>query len=123
VHDRRTFIDRTHRFCLQYPPIYIVVRDTSQRGSIVALQAQREIYVWLDKRFKLEQLDEISRSGNPPEPTKINGVTFYYVGPGGGVVDYSDDFLFNLRGKILHIEFDGPYINDNHPSEEAKKLI
>ncbi len=117
-----TFVDRTHRFCFQYPPIYKVVRDTSKRKSVVALGAEGQIYVWLDKRFQLKQLDDISRSGNPPEPTKINGVTFYYVGPGGGGVDYSDDFLFNLRGKILHIEFDGPYIDDNKPSEEAKKL-
>ena len=86
------------------------------------LQAEGQIYVWLDKRFKLEQLDDISRSGNPLEPTQINGLTFYYDGPGGGGVDYPDDYLFILRGKILHIEFDGPYVNDNHPSEEAKKL-
>ena len=120
----RTFVDRTHRFCFQYPPIYKAIRDASERRSIVVLEAeaQAQIYVWLDKRFKLQQMGDISRSGNPPEPTQINGVTFYYVGPGGGGVDYSDDYLFNLRGKILHIEFDGPYINDNHPSEETKKL-
>jgi hypothetical protein len=35
---------------------------------------------------------------------------------------YSDDYLFNLRGKLLHIEFDGPYIHDKTPSEETKKL-
>jgi hypothetical protein len=118
----RTFVDRTHRFCFQYPPSYKAIRDTSNRGSIVALQAEGQIYVWLDKRFKLEQLDDISRSGNPPGPTQINGLTFYYVGPGGGGVEYSDDYLFNLRGKILHIEFDGPYVHDNHPSAETKKL-
>ena len=118
----RTFVDRTHRFCLQYPAIYKAVRDTSGRRSIVVLEAEAQIYVWLDRRFKLQQLGDISRSGNPPEPTQINGVTFYHVGPGGGGVHYSDDYLFNLRGKILHIEFDGPYINDNHPSEETKKL-
>ncbi len=86
------------------------------------LEAKGQIYVWLDKRFKPQQLDDISRSGNPPEPTQIDGVTFYYDGPGGGGVNYSDDYLLILRGKILHIEFDGPYINDNHPSERAKKL-
>jgi hypothetical protein len=118
----RTFVDRAHRFCFQYPPTFKAVRDTSKRKSIVVLDAEGPIYVWFDRRFKLQQLDEISRSGNPPEPTKFNGVTFYYDGPSGGGVGYSDDFLFILRGKILHIEFDGPYINDNHPSEQAKKL-
>jgi hypothetical protein len=117
-----TFVDRTHKFCFQYPPVYKAVRDTSERKSIVVLNAEGQIYVWLDKRFSLQQLEDISRSGNPPETTKINGLLFYYVGPGGGGVDYSDDFLFNLRGKILHIEFDGPYINDNHPSDVAKEL-
>jgi|SRR5579863_2429200 len=117
-----TFVDRTHRFCFQYPPTYKAIRDTSSRRSVVALEAEGRIYVWLDKRFKLEQLDDISRSGNPPERTQINGVTFYYVGPGGGGVDYPDDYLFKLQGKILHIEFDGPYVNDNHPFEKTKKL-
>lgn len=118
----RVFVDRTHRFCFQYPAIYKIIRDTSGRKSIVNLQAEGEIYVFIDRQFKLQQLDDISRSGNPPEPTQINGTTFYYVGPGGGGVDYSDDYLFKLQGKILHIEFDGPYINDNHPSEDTKKL-
>src|SRR2546427_11895570 len=104
----RTFVDRTHRFCFQYPPTYKTIPDTSERRSIVALDAEGEIYVWLDKRpFKVEELEAFSRSGNPPEPTKIGGVTFYYVGPGGGGVFYPDDYFFNLRGKILHIEFDG----------------
>jgi hypothetical protein len=44
------------------------------------------------------------------------------VGPGGGGVLYSDDYLFNLRGRLLHIEFDGPYIHDKTPSEETKTL-
>jgi len=120
----RTFVDRTHRFCFQYPPTYKTIPDTSERRSIVALDAEGEIYVWLDKRpFKVEELEAFSRSGNPPpEPTKIGGVTFYYVGPGGGGVFYPDDYFFNLRGKILHIEFDGPYFHDNHPFEETKKL-
>ncbi len=102
--------------------MYKAARDRSQRRSIVALEAEGEIFIWLDNRFKLEQLDDISRSGNPPEPIQIDGRTFYYVGPGGGGVEYSDDYLLNLRGKILHIEFDGPYINDNHPPQETKKL-
>ena len=53
--------------------------------------------------------------------TDINGLTFYDNGP-GGAVDYSDDFPFNLHGRILHVEFDGPYISDKHPSENTAKL-
>jgi len=73
----RTFVDRTHRFCFQYPPLCKAFRDTSERRSIIVLDAKGQIYVWLDKRFKLQQLDDMSRSGNPPEPTQSNGVTFY----------------------------------------------
>jgi hypothetical protein len=119
----RTFIDRTHGFCFQYPPIYKRVRDASTRKNIVALKAEGEIYLWLDRRpFKLKRLEDMSRSGNPPEPTEIGGLTFYYNGPGGGGVEYPDEYFFNLRGKLLHIEFDGPYPNDNHPSDETKEL-
>jgi hypothetical protein len=85
------------------------------------LEAEGQIYFCLERRFKPQQLDEISQSGNPPEPTKIGGLTFYYNHPGGGV-DYSDDYLFKLRGKLLHIEFPGPYTNDNKPAEETRKL-
>src|SRR5271170_6532433 len=60
----RTFVDRTHRFCFQYPPTYKTIRDNSERRSIVALQAAGQIYVWQERRFKLKQLDDISRSGN-----------------------------------------------------------
>src|SRR5438445_12098118 len=75
--------------------VYKTIPDTSERRSIVALDAEGEIYVWLDKRpFKVEELEAFSRSGNPPEPTKIGGVTFYYVGPGGGGVFYPDDYFF-----------------------------
>jgi hypothetical protein len=63
----RTFVDRAHRFCFRYPPIYKPVRDSSERRSILALESDGEIYVWLDKRaFKLQELDAFSRSGNPP---------------------------------------------------------
>ena len=57
-----------------------------------------------------------------PEERKIGPLSFYYNGPGGGVVDYSDNYLFNLRGKLLHIEFDVPYIHDNHPAPEVREL-
>ncbi len=120
----RVYIDQTRRFCFQYPPIYKITRGAGKRHNmILELSAEGGILVWIDQRpFGKSRLEELSRSGNLAEPTKIGELTFYYNGPGGGGVDYSDDFLFNLRGRILHIEFDGPYINDNHPSEETKKL-
>jgi hypothetical protein len=35
--------------------------------------------------------------------------TFYFYGAGGGGVNYPDQFLTDLRGRILDIELDGPY--------------
>jgi hypothetical protein len=120
----KTFIDRVHRFCFQYPPQYSRFQNLEPtRNSIVSLRSKGDIEVWIDDLpFGPQRLEELSRSGNPPVEQKMNGLTFYYNGPGGGGVDYSDDFLFNLRGKILHIEFVGPYIDDNHPSENTKEL-
>lgn len=118
----RTFVDWTHRFCFRYPRTFKLIRDVSERKSIVVLRSKGDIYVYLDKRFKPQEIDEITRSGNPPEPTQINGFTFYYVGPGGGGVDYPDDYLFNLRGELLNIEFDGPYPHGTSPFEETQKL-
>jgi hypothetical protein len=37
-------------------------------------------------------------------------------------VSYPDQYFFNLRGKTLSIDFDGPYENDKTPSDEAKKM-
>jgi hypothetical protein len=71
-----TFVDQTHRFCFRYPPTYKAIRDTSKRRSIVVLEAEGQIYIWLDKRFKLEQLDDISRSGRDSGIWDING-TWY----------------------------------------------
>ena len=91
---------------------------------IVDLNAEGgDIVVWFDQYpFGEQRFEELSRSGNPPEVTKIGQYTFRYNGPGGGGVDYSDDYLFNLHGKLLHIEFDGPYIEDNHPPPKVREL-
>jgi hypothetical protein len=37
-------------------------------------------------------------------------------------VGYSDHYFFNLRGKLLHIEVDDPYI-DNPSSDDAKDSV
>ena len=59
-----------------------------------------------------------------PVPFRFGSQTFYYIGPGGGV-NYPDTFFYNLRGRILVIEFDGPYPLDSKsksPSDETKKF-
>ena len=60
---------------------------------------------------------------SPPEPVHAGKNTFYYYGPGGGGVQYPDGYYFNLRGKILVVDFDGPYDNaDKTPTATTKKM-
>jgi hypothetical protein len=79
----RVYVDEGHRFCFQYPPIYKISRDGLRRHSMVLeLRAEGDILVWFDQRpFSPSRFEELSRSGNPAEPTKIGGLTFYYNGP------------------------------------------
>jgi hypothetical protein len=59
---------------------------------------------------------------SPPEPQRIGQNTFYYYGTGGGGVSYPDGYYFNLHGKILAIDFDGPYENDKTPTPETNQM-
>ena len=121
----RVYVNDKNGFCFRYPPSYKIGQDPNTRhGMILDLLGQGgDILVWVDQYpFGEHRFEELSRSGNPPEEKKIGQYSFYYNGPGGGGVDYSDDYLFNLRGKLLHIEFDGPYIHDNHPSPKVREL-
>lgn len=58
----------------------------------------------------------------PPDRVRIGKNTFYYYGPGGGGVAYPDGYFFNLRGKILVVDFDGPYENEKTPTPATKKM-
>lgn len=59
---------------------------------------------------------------SPPEPFPVGKNTFYYYGPGGGGVSYPDGYFFDLRGKLLVIDFDGPYENEKTPTPETKQM-
>jgi hypothetical protein len=87
------------------------------------LRPQARLLFWLTNRlFKLEELQSLTPSGEAPEPLELGGLTFYYSGSGGDQVGYSDHYFFNLRGKLLHIEVDDPYI-DNPSSDDAKNSV
>jgi hypothetical protein len=111
-------------FCFQYPPIYEGVRFNSRVLALAQhLRPQARLLFWLTNRpFKLEELGSLTPSGEAPEPLELGGLTFYYSGSGGDQVGYSDHYFFNLRGKLLHIEVDDPYI-DNPSSDDAKDSV
>jgi hypothetical protein len=86
---------------------------------------EASIYITFeDKAFDLQSLVARAPTGydSPPEPAPAGPNTFYYYGPGGGGVDYADQYFFDLKGKTLYISFSGPYVNDKTPSSETKAL-
>ena len=141
------YIDRAHGFCLSYPPAYTpsakswldeyksapdywrTLSEAVHEGRLLQLQhkkfADDSIWVWLQPtQFDLETFIEGAPTGSesPPEPVEIGRYTFYYYGPGGGGVCYPDQYFFNLRGKTLKIDFDGPCRGDKTPTPETKEI-
>jgi len=122
------YSDPDHHFCFRYPGPYrrlpppkIMCRSANLRDEVT----KGEIGVCvLPKAFLLSTLQTMAPTGfeSPPEPVRIGKNTFYYYGPGGGGVSYPDGYYFNLHGKILVIDFDGPYESDKTPTPETKKM-
>jgi hypothetical protein len=144
-----TYVDRVHGFCFSYPPTYAPVaqpclekythspdkksleyrRKAAQEVRLLRLQNERDTTVSIvffieDQPFNLESFVAGAPTGieDPPEPKHIGIETFYYYGPGGGGVEYPDNYFFDLKGKTLTITFDGPYVNDKTPSLETKNM-
>ena len=59
---------------------------------------------------------------NVPAKKIFGQNAFYYYGPGGGGVNYPDQYFYNLDNKLLMFVFDGPYENDKTPSVAAKQM-
>jgi hypothetical protein len=122
------YTDLGHRFCFRYPTSYTPVaqpKSICRKPTLRDEKAGADIYVCAGAEgFRLSALAEGAPTGidSPPEAVRIGDNTFYYYGPGGGGVSYPDQYFFNLHGKTLHIDFDGPYDNDKTPSDEAKRM-
>jgi|SRR5580692_2837022 hypothetical protein len=125
--DWQLLVTRPNGFCFHYPPRYrAVFADERLIALAQRLSPQARLTFWLDdKPFKLEELRKMTAAGDEPEPTEIGGLTFYFSGRGARQSGYSDYYFFNLRGKLLHVEFDDPYIDDlsSHESKESEKEI
>ena len=124
----RVYTDRDHHFCFRYPRSYIPISlpKASCRGpKLEDKKSGANIGVCVvDEDFRPDALVRMAPTGfdSPPEPQRIGQNTFYYYGPGGGGVSYPDGYYFNLHGKILAIDFDGPYENDKTPTPETKQM-
>lgn len=83
-----------------------------------------EMVVALDqRRFDLRTIEKTyAHTGwDQPVSFQLGGNTFYWYGPGGGGASYPDTFFYDLNGRTLIIEFNGPY-RGNSPSEETKGI-
>lgn len=144
-----TYVDRLHGFCFSYPPTHEPVaepwlekythapnksaldylRKAAKQGRMLRLQNKQDagvsidVFLYNDRPFDLESFVSGAPTGieSPPERREFGTETFYYYGPGGGGVDYPDQYFFNLKGKTLLIAFDGPYIDDKTPSRRPRR--
>jgi hypothetical protein len=81
-------------------------------------------FVFIPKHFSIEELQQCCATNGAEEPSQIrfSGRVFYvYRGGGGGVV-YPDRYLTEIDGKILGIDFSGPWKDSKSPIEETERL-
>jgi hypothetical protein len=126
-----TYVNIDHHFRIQYPDSYLP-KDSSlvlRSQDIVTLLSLHnpENDAWIElyydpHEFSLEYLIGFAPTGSSDAPdAQIIGLnTFYYYGLGGGGVAYPDQYFMNLSGNVLIFIFDGPYLNAQTPSQEAK---
>jgi hypothetical protein len=142
----RVYTNREFRFCLQYPPKYHEVPapppdqfSNTRRflGSLVlnslplgtyggAVDNKASIaFAYIPKHFSMSQMQACcapTGADEPPAPVRLGRHVFYFYGAGGGGVDYPDEYLMEMNGKILLISFGGPWKESKSPIEETKRL-
>jgi len=139
----KTYVNRVYGFSIAYPQTYVrILRQHTKRdfdenmdkaateGRWVELQRQGSYdtidILLMKKRFDLASfMIGYAPTGVewPPRAQKEGTNTFYHYADGGGGVSYPDQFFFNLRGKTLYINVDGPYdpSNGKTTTDEMKK--
>ncbi len=128
--DWATHSSTEYGFEIKYPPYYtksggMGVGDTLL-VSFANSQAIANFNISLGKNsFSMVNLRKYAPTGLEdidPVLKTINGKSFYYYGPGGGGVNYPDQFFYDANGKIFVFTFIGPYENDKTPSPATKTL-
>jgi hypothetical protein len=134
-----TFVNRTHRFCFQYPPQYrrhkplrkrYLLPDTKllafftngkplRFGKHGEWPAASMTVLFSSSPFSPDHLLKYAPNG-PEAPTRVQvgSHTFYAWGAGGGGANYADIYHHNLNGQTLTLIFDGPY----NPGEKSPTL-
>ena len=138
------FVDKAHGFCFWHPPTYrkepitpsrhrakdrqilatLISGEPRKANSDDKEPAALRIYLFSDL-FDLQMLVRDAPTGydTPPAPARYGVNVFYHYGAGGGGVAYPDSYYFNLHGRVLELEFDGPYPgNDKSPNAQTQAV-
>jgi hypothetical protein len=83
-------------------------------------------FVYISRTFSVKQIQTCCAptglNDTPPDAVRLPNRMFYFYGPGGGGVDYADQYMTEIQGKILSIQFGGPWRDSKSPIEETKRL-
>jgi hypothetical protein len=143
----RIFVDRRDGFCFEYPPKYRIAparfapglstggpkfigRLTTKPTPAEGASADNEKVATIDifaygMPFRADDLTRFAPMGMddyPPQRIPAAHGDFYYYGPGGGGVQYPDDFYFGIHGHTFSISFSGPYSTDKTPDAVTKRI-
>lgn len=146
-HGWRVYVNSEFQFCLRYPPTYHEEPAPSPdefpgmrrlagtlawsrlppdtHGSPVDNTAGIA-FVSIPRSFSLQELQTccapMGLDDTPPQEMHFGGRAFYFYGPGGGGVDYADQYLMEIKGQILSIQFLGPWKDGRSPIDQTKML-
>ncbi len=138
----KTYVDKVHGFSFAYPPIYAHIRKphttryfgedmdkAAAEGRWVELMRQDShdtIEILLKKeRFDLDGFrSRYAPTGVewPPRALQEGNNTFYGYGAGHQGMPQPDQFFFDLKGKTLYIQVDGPFTDFTTTTDETKKI-
>ncbi|NMC51825.1 hypothetical protein GYA54_03805 [Candidatus Kuenenbacteria bacterium] len=125
VGEWQTYHSNSYGFEFQFPTSYSIKPSSEYALYLINASDNASIFLRIDGQFNLEIIkNNYAPTGlaDPPKKVILGKNTFYYYGPGGGGVNYPDQYFYNLNGQLLIISFDGPYDNSKTPTDRTKKM-